>query len=141
MPLSSSAQARFHGRSENRKPLRPYKTHGSPPAWHGAWGWLGELEAKDQDGVELSFASSSREIASRRVADALNAVSMQEATREQTFFAETAYWNPRVQTGPDGRAQIQLSLPHARSQWTAYALAITRDGRVGVTSANFQVGD
>ncbi|MEJ5198768.1 MAG: alpha-2-macroglobulin family protein, partial [Anaerolineae bacterium] len=46
-------------------------------------------------------------------------------------FPDTAYWNAAVRTGPDGRAQVELTLPDNLTTWTMDARAVTADTRVG----------
>ncbi|MCX7671776.1 MAG: alpha-2-macroglobulin, partial [Anaerolineae bacterium] len=46
-------------------------------------------------------------------------------------FPDTAYWNAAVRTGPDGRAQVELTLPDNLTTWTMDARAITADTKVG----------
>jgi hypothetical protein len=54
-------------------------------------------------------------------------------------FVDTAYWNARVQTGPDGRAKINLEIPGNLTTWRATARAVTSDTMVGVGTASVQV--
>lgn len=51
-------------------------------------------------------------------------------------FPDTAYWNAAVRTGPDGTAQIELTLPDSLTTWTMDARAITADTRVGQARAD-----
>jgi hypothetical protein len=50
-------------------------------------------------------------------------------------FPDTAYWNPRVITGADGRAQVSFSMPDTLTTWRATARAVTMDTAVGETVA------
>ena len=45
------------------------------------------------------------------------------ATRQQ--FAETAYWNPAIVTGPDGRATVKFDAPSALSEYRLTARGVT----------------
>src|SRR5439155_6363630 len=46
-------------------------------------------------------------------------------------FKDTAFWQPDVVTGADGKATIQFKLPDNLTTWRATARAITGDTRVG----------
>ncbi|GIV84844.1 MAG: hypothetical protein KatS3mg052_1851 [Candidatus Roseilinea sp.] len=46
-------------------------------------------------------------------------------------FKDTAYWNAVVQTGADGRARVQITLPDNLTTWRMTARALTPDTRVG----------
>ncbi len=50
-------------------------------------------------------------------------------------FADTAYWNPIVVTGPDGRAAVTVELPDNLTTWTARAVGLTAETRVGEGTA------
>jgi uncharacterized protein YfaS (alpha-2-macroglobulin family) len=44
---------------------------------------------------------------------------------------DTAYWNPAVITGPDGKAQVTITLPDNLTTWRMSAQSLTADTRVG----------
>jgi uncharacterized protein YfaS (alpha-2-macroglobulin family) len=46
-------------------------------------------------------------------------------------FKDTAFWQPDVVTGSDGKATVQFKLPDNLTTWRATARAITTDTRVG----------
>jgi alpha-2-macroglobulin len=46
-------------------------------------------------------------------------------------FPDTAYWDAAVVTGPDGVAEVTLTLPDSLTTWVAAARAVTRDTKVG----------
>lgn len=46
-------------------------------------------------------------------------------------FRDTAFWQPEVVTGPDGRATARLTLPDNLTTWRATARAVSADLRVG----------
>jgi hypothetical protein len=48
------------------------------------------------------------------------------------IFKDTAYWQPALVTGADGRATAQFQLPDNLTTWRATARAVTADTRVGV---------
>jgi uncharacterized protein YfaS (alpha-2-macroglobulin family) len=49
----------------------------------------------------------------------------------RTRFADTAFWEPDVRTGPDGRAQVSVELPDNLTTWRMQARGITADTLVG----------
>lgn len=46
-------------------------------------------------------------------------------------FADTAYWNPTVVTGADGRAALSVKVPDNLTTWTVRGVGLTKDTRVG----------
>jgi uncharacterized protein YfaS (alpha-2-macroglobulin family) len=46
-------------------------------------------------------------------------------------FKDTAFWQPEVITGPDGKAVVQVKLPDNLTTWRATARGITADTHVG----------
>ncbi len=46
-------------------------------------------------------------------------------------FADTAFWDPVVRTGKDGKAQVTVQLPDNLTTWRMQARGITADTRVG----------
>jgi uncharacterized protein YfaS (alpha-2-macroglobulin family) len=51
--------------------------------------------------------------------------------RVRRQFADTAYWNPVVQTGPDGTARVSFTVPDNLTTWRATARGITAQTAVG----------
>lgn len=49
-------------------------------------------------------------------------------------FKDTAFWQPNVMTGVDGKATVQVKLPDNLTTWRATARAVTADTRVGSTT-------
>ncbi|HEX8422256.1 MAG TPA: alpha-2-macroglobulin family protein, partial [Pyrinomonadaceae bacterium] len=47
------------------------------------------------------------------------------------IFKDTAYWQPNVTTGADGKASVKVELPDNLTTWRATARAVTADTRVG----------
>jgi hypothetical protein len=47
------------------------------------------------------------------------------------IFKDTAYWQPSVVTGADGKANVKVELPDNLTTWRATARAVTADTRVG----------
>ncbi|MDT5294176.1 MAG: alpha-2-macroglobulin, partial [Acidobacteriota bacterium] len=48
------------------------------------------------------------------------------------IFKDTAFWQPALLTGADGKAQVKFDLPDNLTTWRATARAVTTDTRVGV---------
>ena len=48
-------------------------------------------------------------------------------------FKDTAFWQPDVITGADGRATVKVDLPDNLTTWRATARGVTADTKVGVT--------
>ncbi|HEY9285788.1 MAG TPA: MG2 domain-containing protein [Pyrinomonadaceae bacterium] len=51
------------------------------------------------------------------------------------IFKDTAYWQPAVMTGADGRATVKVELPDNLTTWRATARAVTADTKVGATTS------
>ena len=49
----------------------------------------------------------------------------------RSVFKDTAYWNPMVATGADGRARVTFKLPDNLTTWAIAAVGATRDTVVG----------
>ncbi|HEX8283632.1 MAG TPA: MG2 domain-containing protein [Pyrinomonadaceae bacterium] len=48
------------------------------------------------------------------------------------IFKDTAFWQPALVTGPDGKAQAKFDLPDNLTTWRATARAVTQDLKVGL---------
>ncbi|MEP6569353.1 MAG: MG2 domain-containing protein [Acidobacteriota bacterium] len=48
-------------------------------------------------------------------------------------FKDTAFWQPDVVTGPDGKATVKVDLPDNLTTWRATARGVTADTKVGAT--------
>lgn len=57
--------------------------------------------------------------------------------REQ--FADTAYWNAKIVTGPDGTAQVTIDLPDNLTTWVFRAVGVTRETQVGEVTTELLV--
>ena len=53
----------------------------------------------------------------------------------RTDFRATAYWQPDVVTGDDGKATVEVTLPETLTGWTGKARALSMDTTVGVAEA------
>lgn len=51
------------------------------------------------------------------------------------LFKDTAYWQPAIVTGADGKAIVKVDLPDNLTTWRATARAVTADTRVGVATS------
>ena len=49
-------------------------------------------------------------------------------------FKDTAFWQPEVITGSDGRASVKVRLPDNLTTWRATARGVTADTKVGATN-------
>ncbi len=52
----------------------------------------------------------------------------------RSIFKDTAYWNPSVRTGADGRAKVTIKLPDNLTTWVIAAVGATIDTTVGQTT-------
>ncbi len=69
---------------------------------------------------------------SYQLADFKNDTDLAEPTVRR-LFKDTAFWQPDVITGRDGRATVTFKLPDNLTTWRATARAVTSDTRVGAT--------
>ena len=67
-----------------------------------------------------------------QLADFKNEGEMVEPTIRKNF-KDTAFWQPDVVTGPDGKATVNVTLPDNLTTWRATARAVTADTKVGAT--------
>jgi uncharacterized protein YfaS (alpha-2-macroglobulin family) len=66
----------------------------------------------------------------RQLADFKNDATVDPLVRK--IFKDTAFWQPAVITGPDGKATAKFDLPDNLTTWRATARAVTADTKVGV---------
>lgn len=59
--------------------------------------------------------------------------------RTRRVFQDTALWNPSVVTDSNGEASLSLTVPDNLTTWRATARAMTRETRVGQTTATLVV--
>src|SRR4030095_572894 len=67
-----------------------------------------------------------------QLADFKNEGSLVQPTIRKNF-KDTAFWQPNVVTGADGKATVEVELPDNLPTWRATARGITSDTKVGVT--------
>ncbi|HMF35108.1 MAG TPA: MG2 domain-containing protein, partial [Isosphaeraceae bacterium] len=99
--------------------------------------YFGEADLKDVAGQEFSvgFRFQQRLAMRSALSAKRNAV---YALRER--FAETAYWNPGVVTGKDGKARVTFKAPSALSEYRIMARGVTgSDTLVGQTTSSLTV--
>ncbi|MGB8510991.1 MAG: MG2 domain-containing protein [Pyrinomonadaceae bacterium] len=58
-----------------------------------------------------------------------DAVTVEPKVRK--LFKDTAFWQPSIVTGADGKANVKVELPDNLTTWRATARAVTADTRVG----------
>jgi alpha-2-macroglobulin len=75
-------------------------------------------------------ANLARNKSSYQLADFKNESSYAEPTIRREF-KDTAFWQPDVVTGGDGKATVNFKLPDNLTTWRATARAVTADTRVG----------
>src|SRR6185369_2907461 len=78
----------------------------------------------------LRIASNKR---TYQLADFKNEGQYNEPTIRKDF-KDTAFWQPDVVTGADGKATVDVKLPDNLTTWRATARAVTADTRVGSTT-------
>ncbi|PYS81980.1 MAG: hypothetical protein DMF67_14575 [Acidobacteria bacterium] len=66
----------------------------------------------------------------RQLADFKNDTEVNPQVRR--LFKDTAFWQPAIVTGADGKATVKVELPDNLTTWRATARAVTADTRVGV---------
>lgn len=57
----------------------------------------------------------------------------------RSVFRDTAYWNPSIRTGADGKAQVTFRLPDNLTTWAFASYAVTEDTMVGQTTGEVVV--
>ncbi len=67
-----------------------------------------------------------------QLADFKNEAEMVQPTIRKNF-KDTAFWQPGVVTGGDGRATVKVELPDNLTTWRATARGVTSDTKVGAT--------
>ncbi len=77
-------------------------------------------------------ANLARNKSSYQLADFKNESSYAEPTIRREF-KDTAFWQPDVVTGGDGKATVSFKLPDNLTTWRATARAVTADTRVGAS--------
>ncbi len=87
-----------------------------------SWGFTGYAGKKP-----VNLAQNKR---AYQLADFKNDERLAEAVVRK-IFKDTAFWQPNVVTGPDGKAGVTVQLPDNLTTWRATARAVTIDTRVG----------
>ncbi len=63
----------------------------------------------------------------------------QKGGSARSVFKDTAYWNPTIKTGADGKARIAFKLPDNLTTWTLAAVASTVDTKVGQATSELKI--
>jgi len=96
---------------------------------------LDSLHAVDKSIINNEAGRSKTTFASPNPRRALFAV-----PNARQSFVETAYWNPSVVTGPDGKATVKFKAPEALSEYRLMAKGVTgADSLAGQSSTNVVV--
>ncbi len=77
--------------------------------------------------LAVSMEAFNREISAR----AKGGGGGEDDGRLRSKFADTAFWDPVVRTGEDGKAQVTVHLPDNLTTWRMQARGITADTQVG----------
>jgi hypothetical protein len=109
---TGSIRAQFYGREYNEVETRLARTF----TFTGYSGKESPQLAKSKPSYELADFKSDSEYADPLV---------------RRLFKDTAFWQPSVVTGSDGRATVKFTLPDNLTTWRATARAVTSDTRVG----------
>jgi uncharacterized protein YfaS (alpha-2-macroglobulin family) len=62
-----------------------------------------------------------------------------DGTALRNLFKFVSYWNPSLEPGPDGTAEIEFEVPDNLTGWRILVLGVTPDARMGLGEANFKV--
>lgn len=89
--------------------------------------------------TSLSLASYGRRDAPLILGRGGGGGEMQSPVALRENFPDTAYWNPEVVTGADGRATLTVTLPDSLTTWQVEARGLTADTRVGQAEAQVVV--
>lgn len=57
----------------------------------------------------------------------------------RNLFRFVSYWNPSLEAGPDGSAEIEFEVPDNLTGWRILALGVTPEARMGLGEAGFKV--
>ncbi len=60
------------------------------------------------------------------------------APRLRSYFPETLIWQPALETGPDGRAQLRFRMADSITNWRIRAVASTVDGRLAFADGSIR---
>lgn len=103
---------------------------GAPPMGGGGFGGGAEMApmAAMEMATDAAPAPSSGFVAGKE-SEAPSAPMAPAAVR--TNFADSAYWNSAIRTGPDGRAEIKLTMPENLTAWKIRTWAMGPASSVG----------
>ncbi|MFQ3589341.1 MAG: alpha-2-macroglobulin family protein [Chloracidobacterium sp.] len=135
---------------------RPYARLKPQPADPAADRPANELAVEAEGGRDMATESVPRpapgaraqtsEVAGMRRKEAARSELAADAAAEdggsnvivRSDFRATAFWQPNVVTGPDGRATVTVTFPDSLTTWKAMARAASATGEVGQATAQTQ---
>jgi hypothetical protein len=82
-------------------------------------------QVADAPGGRISGEDKAKDEEARKAAPEAPAAEL------RSDFAETAFWQPHLLTGPDGTASIEFTVPDSVTSWNVWVHAVTRDLRSG----------
>jgi len=90
-----------------------------------------------QVNTDFSFAAQYSGGAYQTIAGAADtSANAPDGIRVRKQFADTAYWNPMVDTGQDGTASVKFTMPDNLTSWRATSHASTLATQVGQSTAD-----
>ena len=63
----------------------------------------------------------------------------EESTDLRNIMKFVAYWNPALELDKRGRAQVDITLPDNLTGWRVFAMAVSKDEKMGLGEAQFKV--
>ncbi len=103
-----------------------------------ARGTTSDAEVEEKLGEEPTDKDSSLRL--RRDFEYAKRPGADQAAQPRERFVESAYWNPSVVTGPDGKARVTFKAPAALSEYRITARGVTgADTLAGQTTATLTV--
>lgn len=107
---------------EEQGMLDPASESGALPAPYAARIAGQRKEPAERDSTELITVSATKGIADGRLV-------------VRSDFRATAFWQPDIITGPDGRATVTVTFPDSLTTWKAVARAVSAASEVGQAQA------
>lgn len=68
----------------------------------------------------------------------INQTEQNSTPRLREYFPETLLWNPELVTDKNGRAELKFKLADNITTWKLYAIASTKNGKIGVVEKEVQ---
>ena len=98
------------------------------------------LQVKGSD-MEVTVVSASAVVTQTKAAMRSGAAapsSPRSTPRLREYFPETLLWEPLLETGPDGRAQVRFKLADNITTWKLSVMASTVEGETGTATADIR---